>query len=66
MFSTIGNLLADSLASFSLLTPFEVIAASTVLTVTLGGLGVLAWLTNERSHTLVRKSGPRPSFKKAA
>jgi hypothetical protein len=64
--SIIGNLVADSFASFGLLTPAEVIAASAVLTVTLGGLAVLGWLTNERNAVLSSKSGPQPSFKKAA
>jgi hypothetical protein len=66
MLSIIGNLVADSFASLSLLTPVEAIAASSVLAVTFGGLVVLGWLTNERNATLASKSGPRPSFKKAA
>ena len=66
MLSIIGNLVADSFASFGLLSPVEVVAATTVLAVTLGGLVVLGWLTNERNTALSSKSGPRPSFKKAA
>jgi hypothetical protein len=64
MLSIIGNLVGDSFASLSLLTPVEVIAASTILAVTVGGLIVLGWLTNERDA--LAKSGPRPIFKKAA
>jgi hypothetical protein len=66
MFSTIGTLVADSITSFTLLTPVEVAAASTILAVTLSGLVVLGWLTNERDVTSSRRTGPRPTFKKAA
>jgi len=66
MFSTIGTLVANSVVSVSLLSPIEAIAASTVLVFSLGGLGVLAWLTREPVPSQAEKSGSHPRFRKAA
>ena len=64
MFSTIGNLVADSVVAVSLLSATEAIAASTVLTVALGGLVLLAWLNRE--PIAAQEASTKPNFRKAA
>ena len=66
MFSTVGTLAANSVVSFSLLSTPEVIAASTVLIFSLGGLVLLAWLTQEPVPTQNTTQAATPNIRKAA